>query len=94
MNDKKFNNIVKQMMEENMNDKKWIDDISKVFLNQKIVKIEIMTNKEAEALGWDQRAVMFKLENGTWFFASQDDEGNGAGAIHTTKEHFIVPVMH
>ena len=65
-----------------MNDKKWIDDISKVFLNQKIVKIEIMTNEEAEALGWDQRAVMFQLENGTWFFASQDDEGNGFHKVY------------
>ena len=77
-----------------MTDKKWIEDINKVFLHQKIVKIDIMNKEEAEALGWSERAVMFQLENGTWFFASQDDEGNGAGAIHTTKENFIVPVMH
>lgn len=77
-----------------MNDKKWIEDINKVFLHQKIVKIDIMNKEEAEALGWSERAVMFKLENGIWFFASQDDEGNGAGAIHTTKENFIVPVIY
>jgi hypothetical protein len=47
-----------------------------------IVKVRYLDAKESEALGWHgQRALVFQLDNGTMFFPSRDDEGNGPGSL-------------
>jgi hypothetical protein len=51
------------------------------FLGKKIVAVRYLTDKEQESLGWDQSAVVLQLDDGTLIFPSQDDEGNGAGAL-------------
>ena len=80
-------------------DNKWIKSIAEHFVNRKIVSVKIMSDEEMDnCFGedcWHARAVAFKLDNGHWFYPSQDDEGNGAGAIFTTMKKLpVVPVMH
>jgi len=79
-------------------DNKWIKSIAEHFVNRKIVSVKIMSDEEMDnCFGedcWHARAVAFKLDNGHWFYPSQDDEGNGAGAIFTTMKKLpVVPVM-
>ena len=81
-----------------MTDDKWIKSIAEHFVNRKIVSVKIMSDEEMDnCFGedcWHARAVAFKLDNGHWFYPSQDDEGNGAGAIFTTMKKLpVVPVM-
>jgi len=50
-----------------------------------IVKARLMTDIELDNEGWDEdrrgRPTALVLSNGTVLYASQDDEGNGAGAL-------------
>jgi predicted transcriptional regulator len=59
-------------------------------IGAKIKKIRPMTKAEMSAEMWDDfrgAPVVLELDNGTKLYASQDDEGNGPGAIFgTTKE--------
>ena len=72
--------------------KKWYDKADNLLLNRKIV-----------AIGWQKwdaededssTGLFFKLEDGTFFFLSSDDEGNDAGALHwqTEKDYGVLPV--
>lgn len=77
-----------------MDEKKWIQDIEKVLLGRRIFKVRYMTKKEAEDIGWENRAVVLVLDNGISIFPSMDDEGNNAGAIFTTdKDLETIPVF-
>lgn len=53
---------------------------------KKIVEVEYMTPESAQAMGWYERGVMFWLDDGTHIIVSQDDEGNGPGALFTSIE--------
>lgn len=49
---------------------------------QTIVAVRWMTAAEADGwFGWDRRGIVLELENGMVLCASQDDEGNGVGAM-------------
>jgi hypothetical protein len=77
-----------------MTEKNWIERSEKVLLGRRILKVRYMTQKEAEEMGWDNRAIVIGLDNGTVIFPSMDDEGNNAGAIFTTdKDLPTIPVF-
>jgi hypothetical protein len=61
----------------------------------KVVKeARYLTPKEAEDLGWENRPVAIFFTDGTYVFPSQDDEGNGAGALFTSDEKVpTLPVL-
>lgn len=48
---------------------------------KKIIQVRPMTVEEQNAEDWDERATVLVLENGVRLYASQDEEGNGAGAM-------------
>ena len=64
-------------------DKFWIDEAKKQLLNRKIVDVRYLTIEEMENLGWYERSVVMVLDDGNMIYPSQDDEGNGAGALFT-----------
>jgi hypothetical protein len=64
-------------------DKFWIDEAKKQLLNRKIVDVRYLTTEEMEGLGWYERSVVMILDDGNMIYPSQDDEGNGAGALFT-----------
>lgn len=77
-----------------MTEKNWIERSEKVLLGRRILKVRYMTQKEAEEMGWENRAIVIGLDNGTVIFPSMDDEGNNAGAIFTTdKDLPTIPVF-
>ena len=59
----------------------WEDKANVLLLGRRIVKIEWMTNKEADKLDWSSRPVCMMLDNGTWIYPQRDDEGNDGGAL-------------
>ena len=74
--------------------KKWLKDIKKLLVGKKIVDIDYLTEKELDEIGWSRSAAVFTLNDGQIIYASQDDEGNGPGAIFTSYEKLpIIPVI-
>jgi hypothetical protein len=59
----------------------WNEYAKSKLVGKKIKSVRYMTNKEMNALGWYNRALVIELEDGTLLFPSQDDEGNNAGAL-------------
>ena len=74
--------------------KRWQDKAEKILLGRKIIKVEWMTDKECGEMMWSNKPVCFQLDDGTWIYPSQDDEGNNGGALFTTsKVENCLPVM-
>lgn len=73
---------------------RWTRDVAKVLVGRKIVGVRYLTNEEKDELGWHARAVVLELDNGVLVYPSQDDEGNGPGALFTTSpEMETIPVI-
>ena len=74
--------------------KAWQDKAEKILLGRKIVRVEWITDKEAEEWMWSSKPISMLLDDGTWIYPSQDDEGNNGGALFTTSEvENCLPVM-
>ena len=71
----------------------WTKRVEKFLLGQKIVKVEYMSEEDAEDMGWDSRPIQILLENGTSLTPQQDDEGNDGGAISTNFPNRIIPTL-
>lgn len=73
----------------------WENDFKDLLVGQKIKSIKYQTDKEVDNLGWYSAALVIEFENGTKIFASQDDEGNNAGALFVEKEGdvYVAPVI-
>lgn len=61
----------------------WTDVAKKQLLNRKIVDVRYLLPEEMESLGWYESCVVMVLDDGNMIYPSQDDEGNGAGALFT-----------
>jgi len=69
----------------------WEQDVKNLLVGKKIVKVEWMSNKEADDCGWYSRPVALLLDSGVWIYPMRDDEGNDGGALATSSE--IMPVI-
>lgn len=69
--------------------KKWYRKANNLLLNKKIVAVGWHKWDEYSSTG-----LVFKVEDGTHFYISCDDEGNNAGALHwqTEKDYGVLPV--
>jgi len=77
-------------------EKYWTDLAKKSLVGRKIVSARYMTDAEMNSMGWYSRPVVFQLDNGSLFFPSQDDEGNGAGTLFgqgPKGEELTMPVL-
>jgi len=61
-------------------------------IGAKITRVRFMTKDELEAQGWDWEGsdsihpiVALELDNGAVLYPSQDEEGNGGGALFGHK---------
>ena len=73
--------LEKQKKFQNSLGQQWKNRLSPELLGQRIVKMQYMSKKDAENMGWYKRPLMLMLENGTWIIPQQDDEGNDGGAL-------------
>lgn len=67
-------------------DEIWATMAGDKLLNRRIEHVRYLTDEEAEGLGWYEKSLVIILDDGSYLFASQDDEGNGAGALFTSWE--------
>lgn len=63
----------------------WNAYATKALTGKKIVNVRYMSKAEMDAHGWYNRALVIQLDDGTLIYPSQDDEGNGAGALFGQK---------
>ena len=74
--------------------KSWADKAADVLLGKTIVRVRYITENEMRDLYWDRAGVVFELNDGTIVYPSQDDEGNGPGALFTSNETTpVIPVI-
>ena len=72
----------------------WGDKVHKAFVGRKIVECRYLTDEEGEAQGWYSSSIVMIFDDGDYFYASTDDEGNGPGALFTSvKDLEIIPVV-
>ena len=72
----------------------WAEKAANVLLGRKIVRVRYVTEQEMRDLYWNQSGVVMELDNGTLVYPSQDDEGNGPGALFTSDENTpVIPVL-
>jgi hypothetical protein len=65
--------------------KLWEDTARKALEGKTITRVRYMTDDEAKGIGWGYqgRAVMLILDDGSMVLPSVDPEGNGPGALFT-----------
>ena len=75
--------------------KHWDGIAGKLLTGRKITSVRYMGDDEAERqMGWDRCGLVIELDNGLQLILSQDDEGNGPGALFTSiKDHDTLPVL-
>ena len=59
----------------------WTKVATKQLVGKKIADVRYLGPGEVENLGWSSSCLVIQLEDGTLLFPSQDDEGNGPGAL-------------
>lgn len=62
----------------------WTTRARRALAGRSITDVRYLRQREAEALGWENRAAVIVLDNGHLLWPAADDEGNGAGALFTT----------
>ncbi len=68
-------------------EKYWTQRAHRFLVGATIKEVRYMSEAEAEEMGWYGRPLAILLSDGTWLFASADDEGNNGGALFTTNPH-------
>ena len=73
---------------------RWRDKATGVFKGKEIKEIRYTTDKEMEAMLWYQAGPVIEFTDGTSLTVSQDDEGNGPGALFSSDAAIsVIPVI-
>lgn len=73
---------------------RWTAVAEKQLVGRKIVSVRYLSVAEAEALDWHNRPIVIQLDDGNLIYPSQDDEGNGGGALFTNNEaNNVIPTL-
>jgi hypothetical protein len=72
----------------------WKGKAEKWLVGKTVKSVRYMTDEEAEELMWDSRPLAIFFDDGSFVFASMDDEGNNGGAFFTSDVEFpCIPVL-
>tara|TARA_R100001443_G_scaffold69773_1_gene78235 strand:+ start:2390 stop:2644 length:255 start_codon:yes stop_codon:yes gene_type:complete len=73
--------------------KLWTDRFQ-FLVGSKIIKVDYMSNEEADELGWSDRPIQIHLDNGAVLSPQADDEGNDGGALSTgLQKESLAPAL-
>ena len=74
---------------------KWESLANKLLLGRRIVRVEYMSNLEANESMWRNRPITFILDDNTRVIAMCDDEGNDGGSLWVGKsdKEEVLPVL-
>lgn len=67
---------------------------AKALVGKTIKEVRYLSDLEAAGLGWSSKALVLFFNDGSYIYASADDEGNNAGALFTSMDDLpIIPVI-
>ena len=75
----------------------WTDYAKKHLLGKTISQVRMLTQPEADKLGWSSGTLVIQLDDGTVLVPSADDEMNGPGALagqSAKGEKLLFPVIY
>lgn len=64
----------------------WNLECNKHLVGKTIKNVRYMTDKEMNDMGWYKKPLVIFFNDGSYMYASSDDEGNDAGALFTSIE--------
>jgi len=84
--------LTKKVEETLDRERTWYRELDRLLLNRKIIDVKWEEWDDSE--DYFGTGITFLTDNGVKFFLSQDDEGNGPGALHWSSKtnHGILPV--
>lgn len=59
----------------------WTEEARKKLVGRTVVSVDYLSRNDCTCVGWHESSVLIVFDDGTVVFPSQDDEGNGAGAL-------------
>ena len=62
-------------------EKRWTDYATKNLVGKKVTSVRYLSDEEMNALDWSQKSLVIQFDDGSVIYPSQDDEGNGPGAL-------------
>jgi len=74
----------------------WTEIGTDILQGATIVKVEYMTKKESKKMLWYEQPICLLLEKDGkrfWIYPSQDDEGNGGGALFMSNKQGVMPTL-
>ncbi len=73
---------------------KWAKKAHLFLVGKKIAQVRYLYSGELQEMGWNEGSLVIIFDDGSYIFASQDDEGNGPGALFTSDKKLpIIPVV-
>jgi hypothetical protein len=74
--------------------RKWGNDASILLKGKTVKDVRYLKDNELEGLAWDRSTLVIFFDDGSYIFASSDDEGNAPGALFTSSDtHPTIPVI-
>ena len=76
-------------------EKRWTDYATKNLVGKKVTSVRYLSDEEMNALDWSQKSLVIQFDDGSVIYPSQDDEGNGPGALfgQNKNESLTFPVI-
>ena len=74
------------------NTKYWTEKANELLLGKQITEVRYLDKEEAKKFMWDNRPVVFQLDDGTWIIPMRDDEGNDGGSLAVGPDETL-PVL-
>lgn len=72
----------------------WNTECNKHLVGKTIKNVRYMTDEELENNFWSKRPLVIFFTDGSYIYASSDDEGNEAGALFTSFEGLdVIPTI-
>jgi len=73
---------------------RWTKIAQDMLFGKKVTGVRYLSDEEMEEMGWDQKCVVIELDDGNLIYPSQDDEGNGPGALFTNSDKEpVLPII-
>ena len=66
------------------------DKQAQILVGRIIKAVRYLSEAEADAHDWAFRPIVIELDDGTFIYPSQDDEGNEAGTLFTSRQDLLI----